>query len=170
MKNPKTSFSSIRTPAMGMLAALALAFAMSSAQAADTSDMLSGAATKMSETKSSVTGKLGDAMGDKTETIKMKKDEMVKKGAKLKDKAAHKMQKGSEKSTDMNDVGMSTSKLDLNMASETELAQLPGIGEARAKAIVNGRPYGAKDELKRKKILPASVYAKIKDRIVAHKH
>jgi competence protein ComEA len=58
-------------------------------------------------------------------------------------------------------------KMDINSASEAELATLPGIGEARAKAIVKGRPYKGKDDLVQKKILSKSVYAKIKDDIIA---
>lgn len=58
-------------------------------------------------------------------------------------------------------------KMDINSASEAELATLPGIGEVRAKAIVKGRPYKGKDELVQKKILTKSVYAKIKDDIIA---
>ena len=38
-------------------------------------------------------------------------------------------------------------KLDINSAPESELKDLPGIGEAYAKKIVEGRPYKAKDEL-----------------------
>jgi competence protein ComEA len=57
--------------------------------------------------------------------------------------------------------------LDINTASEKELAALPKIGDARAKAIVKGRPYKAKDELVDKKILTQDVYASIKDRIIA---
>lgn len=60
-------------------------------------------------------------------------------------------------------------KIDINTASEEELATLHGIGEARARAIVAGRPYKAKDELARRKIVPRSVYDRIKDRIVAHR-
>jgi len=44
---------------------------------------------------------------------------------------------------------------------------LKGIGEARAEAIIKGRPYARKDELVKKKILPESVYNEIKDQIVA---
>jgi competence protein ComEA len=45
--------------------------------------------------------------------------------------------------------------------------KLDGIGEARAKAIIKGRPYKGKDDLVAKKIIPQGVYDKIKDRIVA---
>ncbi|MGZ5038049.1 MAG: ComEA family DNA-binding protein [Usitatibacter sp.] len=57
--------------------------------------------------------------------------------------------------------------MDLNTASEKELATLPGIGEVRAKAIVKGRPYRAKDDLVRKKILTEKVYEGIKDQVIA---
>ncbi|HXF78095.1 MAG TPA: helix-hairpin-helix domain-containing protein [Usitatibacter sp.] len=58
-------------------------------------------------------------------------------------------------------------KMDINSASEAELATLPGIGEARAKAIVKGRPYKGKDDLVQKKVLTKGVYDKIKDDIIA---
>jgi competence protein ComEA len=57
--------------------------------------------------------------------------------------------------------------MDINSASEKELDTLPGIGEARAKAIVKNRPYKGKDELVQKKIIPQSVYDGIKDKIIA---
>ena len=57
--------------------------------------------------------------------------------------------------------------MDINSASEKELATLKGIGDARAKAIVKGRPYKGKDELVQKKIIPEAVYADIKDQIIA---
>jgi DNA uptake protein ComE-like DNA-binding protein len=57
--------------------------------------------------------------------------------------------------------------MDINSASEKDLATLPGIGEARAKAIVKGRPYKGKNELKDKKIIPEGVYDGIKDKIIA---
>jgi len=57
--------------------------------------------------------------------------------------------------------------MDINSASEKELATLKGIGDARAKAIVKGRPYKGKDDLVHKKIIPESVYNDIKDQIIA---
>ena len=57
--------------------------------------------------------------------------------------------------------------MDINSASEAELATLKGIGDVRAKAIVKGRPYKGKDELVQKKIIPAGVYKEIKDQIIA---
>jgi competence protein ComEA len=57
--------------------------------------------------------------------------------------------------------------MDINSASEKDLATLTGIGEARAKAIVKGRPYKGKNELVDKKIVPQKVYDDIKDKIIA---
>jgi DNA uptake protein ComE-like DNA-binding protein len=58
-------------------------------------------------------------------------------------------------------------KLDLNSASAQELQQLPGIGEALSKKIVDNRPYKRKDELVQKKIIPQATYDKIKDNVIA---
>jgi competence protein ComEA len=57
--------------------------------------------------------------------------------------------------------------MDINTATEKELATLKGVGEVRAKAIVKGRPYKGKDELVQKKIVPQNVYDDIKDQIIA---
>jgi DNA uptake protein ComE-like DNA-binding protein len=57
--------------------------------------------------------------------------------------------------------------MDINSASEKELATLKGIGDVRAKAIVKARPYKGKDELVQKKIIPQNVYDDIKDHIIA---
>ena len=57
--------------------------------------------------------------------------------------------------------------LDINSASEDELKALPGIGDAYAKKIVEGRPYKRKDELVQKKVVPKATYDKIKNQIVA---
>ena len=57
--------------------------------------------------------------------------------------------------------------LDLNSASEAELSALPGIGPVRSAAIIKGRPYKGKDDILRKKLVPANVYEGIKDRVIA---
>jgi DNA uptake protein ComE-like DNA-binding protein len=65
------------------------------------------------------------------------------------------------------DKAKAAEPIDLNTASEQELATLPKIGEARAKAIVQGRPYKRKDELVDKKIIGKDVYNGIKDSVIA---
>jgi len=57
--------------------------------------------------------------------------------------------------------------VDINSASAEELDKLPGVGAARAKAIIASRPYNGKDDLAQRKIIPPNVYNQIKDKIIA---
>jgi len=57
--------------------------------------------------------------------------------------------------------------VDINSASASDLAKLPGIGTAYAQKIVSGRPYANKSQLKSKNIIPSSVYDKISGMIIA---
>ncbi len=58
-------------------------------------------------------------------------------------------------------------QIDINRASAEELKKLKGVGDARAEAIIKGRPYKRKDELVQRNILPQRVYDEIKEQIVA---
>ena len=55
-------------------------------------------------------------------------------------------------------------RIDVNSATEAELDTLPGVGPARAKAIVANRPYASVDALAGK-ALPANVLASVRGRI-----
>lgn len=55
--------------------------------------------------------------------------------------------------------------ININTASMIELDGLMGIGEVRARLIMDNRPYGNIDELVSKAKIPQSVYEAIKDSI-----
>jgi len=58
-------------------------------------------------------------------------------------------------------------QLDINRASREQLLAISGIGQAYADKIIQGRPYKERSDLVKRNIMPATVYARIKDVIVA---
>jgi DNA uptake protein ComE-like DNA-binding protein len=57
--------------------------------------------------------------------------------------------------------------IDLNSATRAALVGLPGIGEAYAQKIIDGRPYHDKAELVRRKIIPEATYEQISSKVIA---
>ena len=59
--------------------------------------------------------------------------------------------------------------VDLNSASKTQLIGLPGIGEAHAQKIIDGRPYREKSDLV-KNIISQKTYEMIADKVIARQN
>ncbi|MFZ0317982.1 MAG: helix-hairpin-helix domain-containing protein [Candidatus Sulfotelmatobacter sp.] len=58
--------------------------------------------------------------------------------------------------------------VDLNSASKKDLAALPGIGPDYAQSIIDARPFGSKQDLLKKKVIPQETYEKIQNRVTAN--
>jgi len=59
-------------------------------------------------------------------------------------------------------------QININTASASQLDGLWGVGEARAKAIIAGRPYQTVEELITKAKIPKNVFEKIKNEITVY--
>ena len=58
-----------------------------------------------------------------------------------------------------------SSKTNINTASQSDLEALSGVGPVTATKIINGRPYQGLEELLSKKAVTKSTYEKIKDSV-----
>jgi len=75
--------------------------------------------------------------------------------------------KGADKGAQKMAPAAAVALIDINTATADQLKTIKGIGDAYSGKIIAGRPYKRKDELVQKNILPAGVYEKIKDQIIA---
>lgn len=62
----------------------------------------------------------------------------------------------------------SAERVDLNTAPAAQLRDLPGMGDAYVRRIVEGRPYTAKNQLLTRGVLPQTAYEAIREFVVAH--
>ena len=68
---------------------------------------------------------------------------------------------------EMKKASVAKELLDINTATQEQLEAMPAVGKAYAEKIIAGRPYKMKSDLTSRKIVPGSVYSKIKNQIIA---
>lgn len=56
-------------------------------------------------------------------------------------------------------------KVNINTATKEKLGALPGIGPAKAQAIIDGRPYAKPEDIMKVKGIKKGIYDKLKDLI-----
>lgn len=62
----------------------------------------------------------------------------------------------------------STTQVNINSASQSELEALPGVGPVTASKIISGRPYQKIEELLDKKVVNKATFEKIKDSVTLY--
>jgi competence protein ComEA len=72
---------------------------------------------------------------------------------------------GEEILSDSQSTGAAGPVININLASQTDLESLPGVGEVTAKKIIDGRPYASVEDLLTRKIVGNATFEKIKDKI-----
>ncbi len=59
-------------------------------------------------------------------------------------------------------------RVDLNSASEDQIASLPGMTRPDARRVIANRPYRDPHDLVEKRVLSEDTYARIRDSVIAH--
>ena len=80
---------------------------------------------------------------------------------------SHPLPQAAGKTAKAGETKKSEDRVDINSATLDQLKALPGIGDAYAQKIVDGRPYAKKTDLVAKKVLPEATYKKIAGLVIA---
>jgi len=80
---------------------------------------------------------------------------------------SHPVPQAAGKTAKAGETKKSEERVDINSATLDQLKALPGIGDAYAQKIIDGRPYAKKTDLVTKKVLPEATYKKIAGLVIA---
>ena len=80
---------------------------------------------------------------------------------------SHPVPQAAGKTAKAGETKKSEERVDINSATLDQLKALPGIGDAYAQKIIDGRPYAKKTDLVAKKVLPEATYKKIAGLVIA---